>query len=215
MNWASRWGAAGLVCRFVEAADEAGDRIAVRSEFPASIEACVRQKSRWIAGIAFAGWDRLSWDGGSRSRGLSADAAGGRGWSVRWMLWRDRRAPLAACIILNAYLGMLLTGLDQGAALLGWWSAMAFDDVLVWLMIANSALMAWRLGMRMIFTGAIYGPWQGVMAVPRAFVGNVIHILAARRAFGLYVRQLRTRELVWDKTDHGEHLASAAAQSSL
>jgi bacteriophage N4 adsorption protein B len=195
-------GAAGLACRFVEAVDERGDRIAVRSEFPATIEACVRQKSRWIAGIAFAGWDRLNWAGDGQARGLPAHAAGWRGWGLRWMLWRDRRAPLAACVILCAYLGMILAGIDQGAAIMGWWSAMAIDNTLRLAVITNSALMAWRLGMRMIFTGTIYGLKQAVLAIPRAFVGNIIHILAARRAFALYLQQLRTRELVWDKTEH-------------
>jgi adsorption protein B len=130
------------------------------------------------------------------------------------MLWRDRRAPLAACIILGAYLGMVLTGIDRVADLLGWWRAMPIDPALAWLIIANSALMAWRLGMRMIFTGAIYGPWQGMLAVPRAFVGNVIHILAARRALAVYLRQLQTRELVWDKTEHVPQSAPAALRDS-
>ena len=195
-------GAAGGVCRFVEAVDDRGDRIAVRSEFPAALEACVRQKSRWIAGIAFAGWDRLRWSGHGTARTMAGAATGARGWCIRWMLWRDRRAPLAACIILCAYLGLILSGIDRAAALMGWWSAMLIDPALAWLIIANGALMAWRLGMRMVFTGAIYGPWQGVLAIPRAFVGNVIHILAARRACALYLRQLRTSELVWDKTEH-------------
>jgi bacteriophage N4 adsorption protein B len=118
------------------------------------------------------------------------------------MLWRDRRAPLAAVIILAAYLGLILTGVVRGGAWAGWWSATATSDALALLLAVNALLMLWRLAMRLIFTASIYGWRQGLLAIPRAFLANVIHILAARRALMLYMRQLRTRELVWDKTDH-------------
>ena len=195
-------GARGGICRFVEACAADGSRIAVRSEFPASLEACVRQKSRWIAGIAFAGWDRLDWSGGVSRRPAAATGDGPPRWLTRWMLWRDRRAPLAAVIILAAYLGLILTGVVRGGAWAGWWSATATSDALALLLAVNALLMLWRLTMRLIFTASIYGWRQGLLAIPRAFLANVIHILAARRALMLYMRQLRTRELVWDKTDH-------------
>ena len=192
----------GETCRFVEARGRDGSRIAVRSEFPATLEACVRQKSRWIAGIALAGWDRLDWSGSSgTSRGRGAADAGPR-WVTRWMLWRDRRAPLAAIIILAAYLGLILAGMVRGGDMMGWWDSKPLPPALMALLGVNIFLMLWRLAMRLVFATAIYGWQQGLLAIPRAFVANVVHILAARRAMVLYLRQLKTRELVWDKTDH-------------
>jgi adsorption protein B len=60
-----RIGAAGGRGAFVRlpAADGHG-LVAVRACFPATMLAAVRQKSRWITGIALAGWDRLGWSGG-------------------------------------------------------------------------------------------------------------------------------------------------------
>src|SRR3546814_12430715 len=93
-------GAYGLGTRFVDTVGPAGDRIASRGAFPREVEKAVRQKSRWIAGIALAGWDHLGWPGSQRN---DAGVAANRAWLARWMLWRDRRAPLAALILLAAY----------------------------------------------------------------------------------------------------------------
>jgi adsorption protein B len=53
--------------------------VASRGHFPATLGAAVRQKARWLGGIAFAGWDRLGWRGGL---------------GERWFRLRDRRGPL-------------------------------------------------------------------------------------------------------------------------
>ena len=76
-----------------------GGLIATQEYFPDTLGAAVRQKARWTVGIALAGWDRL-------------------GWSVKpgdiWMRLRDRRATLAAVILLAAYLGMVIGGRSVG-----------------------------------------------------------------------------------------------------
>src|SRR3546814_4404647 len=71
---------------------------------PGSVEHAVRQKSRWIAGIALAGWDHLGWLG---ARFAGGQASPWRIWLARWMLLRDRRSPLAALVLLAAYLGQI------------------------------------------------------------------------------------------------------------
>lgn len=195
-------GSRGGICRFVEARAADGSRIAVRSEFPAALEACVRQKSRWIAGIALAGWDRLDWSGGPSERRRNGQQGRSALLFTRWMLWRDRRAPLSAVVILSAYLGLLLTGLIQAGEMAGWWQSVPHSDAMTSLFTVNALLMLWRLGMRFVFSAAIYGWKQGLLAIPRAFLANVIHILAARRSLVIYMRQLQTRTLVWDKTEH-------------
>ena len=71
-----------------------------------------------------------------------------------------------------------------------------------WLVGVNGALLGWRLAMRMAFTGAIYGWREALWSLPRAFVGNVISLLAARRAIMRYGAMLRGHPPVWDKTAH-------------
>ena len=79
-----RIGALGLKTMFVRLPARPGEHgvVASRGHFPATLGAAVRQKARWLGGIALAGWDRLGWSGGL---------------GERWMRMRDRRGPLAAC----------------------------------------------------------------------------------------------------------------------
>lgn len=195
-------GAYGLGTRFVDTVGPSGDRVVSRGAFPGTTEKAVRQKSRWIAGIALAGWDHLGWPG---SRWGDAGFHAGRAWTARWMLWRDRRAPLAALILLAAYVGALLTALGwAGQHLLGW-NAIIVGDGMRLLLAFNAVMLCWRMAMRGHFTARWYGLRAAMLSLPRAFVANVIAVLAARRAIVLYWRMLRSGEVVWDKTEHLEN----------
>ena len=194
-------GAYGLRARFVDECSASGDRVVSRGAFPDRADAAVRQKARWIAGIALAGWDHLGWPGAGRS---VVAAQPGRVWLARWMLWRDRRAPLAALVLLAAYAGLMLTALGwAGQALLGWDKAVVSEGMRL-LLALGAAMLVWRLGMRSLFAGRCYGWREAAWAVPRAFVANIVAILAARRALMIYWRMLRSGEVVWDKTEHPE-----------
>ena len=70
------------------------------------------------------------------------------------------------------------------------------------LLVINAVLMAWRLIMRVVFTGRAYGWREGLMAAPRALVANLVALLAARKALTDYVRLLAGGKLTWDKTAH-------------
>lgn len=167
--------------------DDDGTIVAVRAYFPARLADAVRQKARWMTGIALAGWDRVGW-------GRAFDL------SDHWMRMRDRRAPLAVLVLGAAYLAVVTWGL---AVLLHWTTGSAPPALVpAWLLVINSVLLGWRLAMRMAFTGAIYGWRQALWSLPRAFVGNVIALLAARRAILRYVAMLRGGPPVWDKTTH-------------
>src|SRR5438309_5612355 len=80
---------------FVRIPTQPGERaiVASRGHFPATLGSAVRQKARWLGGIALSGWDRLGWSGGV---------------GERWMRMRDRRGPLAAMLLLSAYAAALL-----------------------------------------------------------------------------------------------------------
>ncbi len=170
-----------------------------RGEFPARVEAAARQKARGGVGIALAGWDHVAWPA---ARPDDGPRGASRAWAARWMLWRDRRAPLAAIVILAAYIGMILAGLAMAGEALFGWSAVDIGDTLRWLLAFNAVVLLWRLSMRFLFTARCYGLRAGFAAVPRAFVANLIAVLAARRAIACYWTMQRSGRVVWDKTDH-------------
>lgn len=202
-------GAYGLQSRFVDTRTVEGERIVSRGAFPGAFEAAIRQKSRWIAGIALAGWDHLGWPGGGP--GAPPEARAGERWIARWMLWRDRRAPLAALVLLAAYAALVFLLLGWAGRVLLGWPVPAVGDTARLLLAVDVSLLVWRLGMRMHFTARWYGAGQALLALPRAFVANVIAILAAYRAVILYCRMLRSGEVVWEKTDHPDEAALPAA----
>jgi len=177
-------GASGLFARV----EDRGELVAVRSFFPGTLGGAVAQKSRWMTGIAFAGWDRTGWAG----RLAVAD---------HWMRARDRRAPLAMLVLAAAYLAALLWGTAVAAH---WWAG---GDGLPeplpgWLLVTNVLLLFWRLAMRMACTGRLYGGAEAVLAVPRFVVGNAVALAAAPRALLRYLRLLGGQAPVWDKTCH-------------
>ena len=166
---------------------DAGGRVAVRAYFPHRIDAAVRQKSRWITGIALAGWDRIGWRGRL---------------SERWMLLRDRRAPLAALVLTAGYMLALVTLLLVAGGAAGLGELVAPTPLTANLMLFNAGALVLRLAMRMVFTARAYGLAEGLAAVPRALVSNMVAILAARRALLRYAGAIAGRPLAWEATRH-------------
>lgn len=172
---------------FVRIRDAQGGLVCIREHFPDSLSAAVRQKARWMVGIALSGWDRMGWRGGPGE------------W---WMRFRDRRAALAALILFAAYVAAALWGLIGTIALFRPVPAIPLGPTLETLLLINFALMLWRFAMRLLFVGRNYGWRQGLTAIPRTFIGNLVAMLAARRAVTLYCRSLLGEPLRWDKTQH-------------
>lgn len=164
-----------------------GPLVATRAHFPATLDEATRQKARWIVGIAIAGWDRLGW---------------GRGLAENWMRLRDRRGLIAAVILLSGYLAALLWALLALAAWSGNFVPPPLSNGLTMLLQANAALLLWRLAMRAYFVQRIYGTAEALISVPRAIVGNVIAIIAARRAVFRYIAMAKAGRIEWDKTRH-------------
>jgi adsorption protein B len=171
---------------FVRLPARPGERgiVASRGHFPATLGSAVRQKARWLGGIALAGWDRLGWSGGL---------------GERWMRMRDRRGPLAALLLLAAYAAAFLWSQIWLAEALGAPIDARLDPALLTLLTINGWLLAWRVFMRACFTTHAYGLAEGILSIPRLVVGNLIAILAAARALSIHVGGGATR---WDKTRH-------------
>ncbi|WP_374129572.1 glycosyl transferase family protein [Sphingomonas sp. 28-62-20] len=165
-----------------------GPLVAVRAYFPASLDAAVRQKARWMIGIALAGWDRIGW-------GRPLDLGD------HWMRMRDRRAPIAVVVLAAAYLALVASALSL--LLHGLTGTVPQGPLAPPLLLGvNAALLGWRLAMRALFTGAAYGAREALWSLPRAIAGNLIAMLAARRALSRYLAMLGGAAPVWDKTAH-------------
>jgi bacteriophage N4 adsorption protein B len=181
-------GARGIKGVFVRIAEREGQPlIAVRAHFPATLDDAVRQKSRWIAGIALSGWDRLGWNGG---------------FSEFWMRLRDRRAPLAALILCAGYGALVLYAVEVFAHLLLSSKPPEISEPMRLLLHANGVLLLWRLCMRAAFVRQDYGWTEAARSIPRAIIANIIAIMAARRSVSIYWRERRSGVVVWDKTSH-------------
>lgn len=179
---------------FLRLRDDSGALVATGSFFPDRIETAVRQKTRWIHGIALQGWDRMGWNG----RGIEL-----------WMALRDRRGPLTALVLAAAYLLMLIDCLLLGLSTFGVEIAHERAAALRLMLIATFAGLLWRMAFRLAFTAREYGVAEGLRAILRIPIANIIAIMAARRALSAYFRSLRTGRVVWDKTMHEGHPASA------
>lgn len=166
-----------------------GPVVAVRAYFPGTLEAAVRQKSRWMVGIALAGWDRVGW-------GRLSD------WREHWMRMRDRRGPLAMLVLSIAYLA-LLAWVASWLLHLAWPGPQpVIGPAMRVLLEINAVLLAWRLVLRIGFTVDAYG-WREACWVPlRMLVANMISLRAARLAMIRYWTMLRGGEVHWDKTRH-------------
>lgn len=167
--------------------------VATREHFPATFDAALRQKTRWLVGIAFQGWDRLRWSGSIADR---------------YMMLRDRKPVANALFIMLAYIAMMLAVL---VALYDWIAASEMKlpalvpagSTLAALLIATSAALVWRLLVRAGFTWKLYGAREALLSLPRSLVANVFAVMTAYRATGTWlVLLLRGRQLSWEKRAH-------------
>lgn len=161
--------------------------IATREHFPTTLDAAVAQKARWMTGIALAGWDRLGWSGGI---------------AERWMRFRDRQSIVAALLLVIAYLGLLCQGALMAAVSATGRSVAPPSEILLTLVTIATALLLWRLSIRFAFVARSHGLKEALRSPLRALIGNVVTILAARRALGRYLAGRRTGHSIWDKTAH-------------
>ena len=166
-----------------------GRLIAVRAYFPDTTRAAVRQKARWMTGIALAGWDRTGWGKAARI-------------GDHWMRMRDRRAVLEIPVLVFAYCALLLWGLSALSHAVAGGESAPLAPWMRGLIAINIALLSWRVLVRAAFTGSAYGWRDALLSVPRIAVGNAIAMLAARRAFFAYLRMLAGAVPQWDKTAH-------------
>ncbi|KPL69606.1 hypothetical protein SZ64_16810 [Erythrobacter sp. SG61-1L] len=189
----------GGKARFLRTRGDDGQLVATRACFPAKLVPAVRQKTRWVHGIAFQGWDRLGWNFHPVEL---------------WMRMRDRRGPLTAIVLAAAYLLLAIACVLWTAEWLGYGRNWIDDPLLELLVLVNFASFAWRAAMRFAFTAREYGVGEGLRAVARIPVANFIAILAGRRALFAYIAGLAGAAPRWDKTEHHVHPAQLSGRTA-
>lgn len=167
--------------------------LGVREYFPNTFRTAYRQKTRWLLGIGFQGWEQVGWKGSPL---------------VKYLLYRDRKALFTSFVTMLAYLLFAHFVVFYLLFFFGIWttyypSIFATNSWLVPLMVANAVVLLLRIIQRCYFVNAIYGWEHALLSIPRLIVGNFVNAMAAARAWRLYIVHLITgKRLAWDKTMH-------------
>ncbi len=162
--------------------------VATWAPFPQTFRTAVRQRTRWMAGIVYQGYEHWGWP-----RGLT------------WVLAHDRRGPLGYVVVLAGYLLLLYFVAYE-------WARVFFDAELpavleepwfAWLFWIGLFFMLNRLLQRARSTGQLYGFWQALLSIIRTPFSNIVNFVATFRATTQYFRSRRTGiPMSWDKTEH-------------
>ena len=167
---------------FVPISRAAGKRnfMATREYFPQDWSAALKQRTRWVMGIALQGWQRFGW-------------AGNPG-ELYW-LWRDRKGLIANPLGLAANFLFL-----YGIATAMWMRVTPLGARLV---IATLALQLLRTCVRMACVTRVYGLTFALGVPLRGIYANVLNTAATFQAVTLFgIARAHDRPLKWVKTDH-------------
>jgi bacteriophage N4 adsorption protein B len=165
--------------------------LATREYFPRHWRAAVRQRSRWVAGIALQGWERHGWRAP---------------WKQLYWFWRDRKGLVGS--LLSPVANLALAYGAASWALAGrngqvWQLGRAMPP---WLCVCCSVTMAIsvvQLAVRVWLSARIYG-WKFAAAAPlRLPWGNLVNFAATVKAIDQFLRaRWHRRALAWAKTEH-------------
>jgi adsorption protein B len=164
--------------------------LATREYFPRTTRSAIRQRSRWVTGIALQCWERR----------------GGKGsWRTRYWFWRDRKGLVASPLSLLTNVFFFLGLLDLSLSILrhrAWMFAIDNPRLTV-LCGLTLSLQCLRLGVRMLCVSRIFGPVFALGVLMRSFLANLINCFASLRAVYRYRDARRSKlKLVWQKTEH-------------
>lgn len=177
----------------VPAAGRGGELVATRAYFPKRPADAIRQRARWVTGIALQSWASIGWRAGPGQ--------------LYW-LWRDRKGLLGHPASVAANLIFC-----YGAARWGWalstggsWhfgELLSEQPALLDLLSANLVMILWRQLVRGACSWRVYG-WKMALTVPlRAPWANVIDCCATLRAVTQFMQaRAGHRPLRWSKTSH-------------
>lgn len=156
--------------------------VATREFFPRHLPAAIRQRTRWVTGIALQGWEQHGWRGG---------------WKQIYWLWRDRKGLIASPLTLFTNL-LYAYGLMTRI-----WERATPPPGTARLLAATFGFQAIRMLVRMYCAGRLYGFVFSLATPVRAVAGNIINGFSVMKALWRYtMAKVRGERLVWVKTEH-------------
>ncbi|MBV9760872.1 MAG: glycosyl transferase family protein [Acidobacteriaceae bacterium] len=164
--------------------------IATREYFPRTLRSAIRQRTRWVTGIALQCWERHGW---------------GRSWRTRYWFWRDRKGLIANPVSLLTNLLFLVGAGDWIESLYmhrPWAFAVENPGILA-LCWVTLGLQSVRLTLRAACVAGIFGLGFAVGVPLRCFHGNLVNCCASMGALWRFLHsKAHRRPLVWLKTEH-------------
>ena len=181
---------------------ETEELVSVRNVFPCAFNASVRQKSRWIAGIALQGWENLGWKGDLLTK---------------YVLFKDRKALLTSQVNMLGYLVILfVTGYYLAIALFPeayHYPPLVEKGTLLWdIITVTTVFLFLRLSARMYCVFRYYNLKRALLALPNFVWANFINFFATNRAIFMFSRYLVTGK--WIKWDHTAHVPPSEEELS-
>lgn len=167
--------------------------IATREYFPSHFRAAYRQRARWILGVSFQGWQQMGWHGGVISN---------------YLFFRDRKGIFTSFVGLLAYLLAanflaLWTLRNAGYDFIRYPEFVQPESWVYKVIEINFWLFMNRIAQRVYFVTKLNGIQQGLLAIPRMVVGNVINFFSVCRAWKVFLSNFVTgKRATWDKTQH-------------
>jgi adsorption protein B len=164
--------------------------LATREYFPSNFRQAVRQKSRWILGIALQGWS-IGW---ARTCGQN------------YFLFRDRKSIVTNISVMFGYL-LILYSICM--ALVRSYTSITVPplarpgDLTYFCLLTVMGMFVWRMMSRILSSWHIYGPKHGLLAMPRLIIGNVLNFCATYCAIKQFIAaKFSNKNPEWIKTDH-------------
>lgn len=156
--------------------------VATREYFPSTLRTAYRQRTRWVLGVAFQGWQQMGWRGGL---------------ATKYLFFRDRKSLWAPYVGLLTYFtaGSFMTIWSLRFAGLEYMRFPDFVETRSWLFyvyLLNFWFFFNRIAHRVYFVTLEHGIVQGILSVPRMVVGSVINLFAVSRAWRIFVTHLIT-----------------------
>ncbi|MBC7364407.1 MAG: phage adsorption protein NrfB [Candidatus Aminicenantes bacterium] len=166
--------------------------VATRAFFLTEFWKAVRQRARWVYGIAWQGLRNIGWD---------------RNLKISYTLLRDRLAFFTNFLYFFGYLLIFYILLVIGIRFFRpdfYVPPLVSHDEIWWkLALVVLFFLVWRLLMRFIFVAKIYGVGTAALTPIRVVVGNVLNFASSTLAMLWLIRAISTKkEQAWIKTEH-------------
>jgi adsorption protein B len=176
-------------------ADTGLDFVATREFFPKTLEASIKQRTRWVYGINFEALHKLGWEGDP--------------WDFYFFL-RDRKGMVTSFLppISATLLVLMLVGYIDIADM-----PEPMGDIVIVSMWINLVALVTRYVIRVLAGHQVYGRYDWIGIAVRWPAALYINMVAVYRAWKTYLgeSELATKPIVWSKTTHElpEDFASA------